>query len=486
MTDIPSPFQYSILIPALFLLANLLWAVCALALEKSSIQVLEELEEKSTSKNPRYELALSYRRKPDEPFALLEASKTLSTLLFGWFASLVLYENFQARLALEPLSISLTAIVLITIHFLFTDVLARIVTNKHPERTLITLTWALSFLEASLAPLMKIFRLVVGAPLRPFGIKLFTNRLPTEDDLKVIVEGGGFEQDQVNLIGKALDFSNKNVRTIMVPRHQIAFISMNRGLKENLQVARKYGHTRFPLVEADLDSVLNYVHIKDFLWVVNNLTDPQLEEEKDSLKLKKVAREILYVPESKPIDELLKEFQLNKAHLAMVIDEYGGVTGLVTLEDILEELVGEIQDEFDKELPKVQNIGENTYLIDGTALLDEVQELLDVQFKDKEDDTIGGYVLTQLGRIAQKGDIVENEEFRIKVVKVYRKRVAQVKLTVNTTQDDDRSDDLKSEENAKALLSSQNGGPGTITHRTLSFKDQAFSFFKTIAFTLFG
>jgi len=227
----------------------------------------------------------------------------------------------------------------------------------------------------------------------------------------------------------------------MVPRHQIAFLTMDRSLKENLNIAKKYGHTRFPLVESDLDSVFNYVHIKDLFWIVNSNNLQDIKDPEDSQRLREVAREIVYVPEGKPIDELLKEFQQNKAHLAVVADEYGGVSGLVTLEDILEELVGEIQDEFDREVPKVQNVSENTYIIDGSALMDELQEQLDIKFKNKEDETIGGYVLTQLGRLAQRGDVIEDEEFRVKVLNIYRKRVAQVKLTIKSNQKQTNQED---------------------------------------------
>jgi CBS domain containing-hemolysin-like protein len=212
--------------------------------------------------------------------------------------------------------------------------------------------------------------------------------------------------------------AGRTAMEVMVPRPDIDYLSLNKNWKENLETIYRTGHTRYPLCETDIDHIIGMVHIKDIFL--------QRIEIKSPADLLKIKREVLLVPESRPLEALQQDFQQRRLHMAIVVDEYGSTTGLVTLEDILEELVGEIQDEFDAEPPKLELTSEGA-AVDGQMLLAEVTEALglaEVEVKDTH--TIGGYVNAQLGRIARIGDTVNLDDHRVKVVEMSGRRITRV------------------------------------------------------------
>ena len=213
------------------------------------------------------------------------------------------------------------------------------------------------------------------------------------------------------MLERVFDFADRSVRQVMVPSTEIVFLDLQTSLEENLEIARKDRHTRYLLCDKTLDRVVGIVHIKDLFW--------QYRQLKESFNLTSVTRPVQFVPESKYIKTLLTEFRQTRTHLAVVVDEYGTTVGIVTLEDILEELVGEIQDEFDIDIPPpmIQETGENQYMIHGRALLVEVTNRLKVTIEDKENDTMGGHIMMLLGRTAQVGDkLTVAGEYRVHVV----------------------------------------------------------------------
>jgi CBS domain containing-hemolysin-like protein len=228
----------------------------------------------------------------------------------------------------------------------------------------------------------------------------------------------------VNLLENVLDMAGRTTMEIMVPRPDLDYLSLSKNWKENLETIYRTGHTRYPLCESDIDHVVGMVHIKDIFL--------QRIEIKSPADLLKIKREILFVPESRPVEALQQDFQQRRLHMAIVVDEYGSTTGLVTLEDVLEELVGEIQDEFDAEPPKLKHTVEGA-VVDGQMPLAEVTDALGLaQVEIKDTHTIGGYVNARLGRIARIGDTVELEEHRVKVLEMSGRRITRVLLTSPT------------------------------------------------------
>ncbi len=245
----------------------------------------------------------------------------------------------------------------------------------------------------------------------------------SEEELRMVLamsrRSGLLSSRHAQLLENALDFADRTVRQIMVPRGDIAYLDVNRTNSENLSVARKGGHTRYPLCDGDLDHVVGVVNIKDLF-----LTPPETGETSD---LRRLAREPLLFPESLELERALALFQKRHLHLGVVIDEYGGTSGIVTLEDVLEELTGEIQDEFDVEPPKVVDLADGRMSVDATLPRDEVEERLGIREDIEEEvDTLGGMVLARLGRIARAGDVVELGGRRIEVTRTRGRRIVSL------------------------------------------------------------
>ncbi|MBW8873560.1 MAG: HlyC/CorC family transporter [Acidobacteria bacterium] len=244
-----------------------------------------------------------------------------------------------------------------------------------------------------------------------------------EEELRLLLSSGNAAQlslQKRELLDNIFELSHRMARQIMLPRQDVIYLSTTRTLAENLRIARRSGHTRFPLCEGDLDHVIGLIHIKDIFHRDRNLRS-----------LQEVAREISFVPETLTLDRLLKRMRTERFHLAAVIDEYGGVSGIVTLESVIEEIVGSIQDEFDVEKPEIQPLGDGVYRVSGGMLVEDLEEALKVELSDRDEDTIGGVVLSELGRNPAVGDKVEVGPVSIEVLEVQHNRINTVAVMVN-------------------------------------------------------
>jgi CBS domain containing-hemolysin-like protein len=222
---------------------------------------------------------------------------------------------------------------------------------------------------------------------------------------------GDLELSRKDLIENLFDFSRRSVREVAVPRGQVVFFDLKHSLEENLVVARTSPHTRIPLVEGDLDHVVGVVHLKELLWALN--------DSDGALDLQALARPAFLVPEMRLIQDLLLDFQKQKQHLALVVNEHGGVDGLVTLEDVLEELVGEIQDEFDREVINLRRTRSGAWLAQGNVTLEQLEDHLDLHLEAEADSvSLGGFLQERLGRVLQLGDELKIQGWRIRVLEM--------------------------------------------------------------------
>jgi CBS domain containing-hemolysin-like protein len=239
--------------------------------------------------------------------------------------------------------------------------------------------------------------------------------LPSEDEFKrMLVQSqakGNLELSRAELIENLFTFSKRTIKEVAIPRGQVIFFDLKRSLAENLALARNSPHTRIPVVEGDLDHVLGVVHLKELLWALN---DQGL-----NLDLRGLARPALLVPEMRLIQDLLLDFQKQKQHLAMVVNEHGGIDGLVTLEDVLEELVGEIQDEFDREVINLRKTRGGAWLAQGNVTLEQLEDHLKLRLEAEAGSvSLGGYFQEQLGRILVTGDELHTHGWRIRVLEM--------------------------------------------------------------------
>jgi CBS domain containing-hemolysin-like protein len=252
--------------------------------------------------------------------------------------------------------------------------------------------------------------------LRVFGVGPEADAkelLPSEAEFRRMLERsqaqGHLELDRKELIENLFDFSRRMVKEIAVPRAQVVCFDLASSLEENLALARITVHTRLPLVEGDLDRVVGVIHMKDLLWAMQEGGGP--------LDLRALARPAFFVPEMKPIQGLLLEFQQRKQHLALVVDEHGGVDGLVTLEDVLEELVGEIQDEFDREAIQLRKTRGGAWLAQGNVTLEQLQDHLRLNLEAEAGSvSLGGFFQERLGRVLRPGDELRLQGWRIRVL----------------------------------------------------------------------
>ena len=249
----------------------------------------------------------------------------------------------------------------------------------------------------------------------------------TLEELKQIVaeseEVGVLPAEGGEILHAVLDFGELVVRQVMVPRTEIIALRAETPLREVPRLAAKHGVTKFPVYGKNLDDILGILHIKDLL---RHLEDPAFEH----LTAQDIARDALFVPESLPVNHLFIQFRERKQHIAIVIDEYGGTAGLVTLEDLLEEIVGDIEDSFDRSSgPEIQPLPDGSVLIDGLTLIEDVNEELGLHLEDPNYDTIAGYVLGRLGRIPKTGEVVPLPDGRrLRVLAMDGLRIAKLRL----------------------------------------------------------
>lgn len=235
-------------------------------------------------------------------------------------------------------------------------------------------------------------------------------------------ERGSIIEEEHGLINSIVGFRKVTVHEVMTPRVDMVSISNNTEFSELLEIITISGHSRIPLYEEDLDKITGIIYAKDILPYIKNL------ELQKHFSLHSIARKPLFIPKSKMINDLMHEFQEKKMHIAIVVDEYGGTAGLITLEDILEEIIGEIRDEYDKEENPVVKIGENSYIVLGKLPVDDLQELLniDLSFQTGNFETIGGMILSYAGHIPKEGYSFQMENHKFTVKEISNKRIKKV------------------------------------------------------------
>lgn len=275
-------------------------------------------------------------------------------------------------------------------------------------------------------PLIWLLNTASNLTLRVLGLYRPTTAelVHSEEELRHIlgesVAGGTLSGKERLMIENVLNLEEKTARRVMVPRPDIVYLSLVRPLEDNLRVARQAGHTRFPLCEDDLTNVVGMIHVKDLF------RDGAASNGRPDLR--KLARTVPLLSETMRLDDLLVEFQRNRVHLAMLLDEFGSVVGMVTLENVLEELVGPIQDEFDAEGDRIKSLGEGVFEVDATCPLDELQDACGVEVPRTEAETVGGLVLDLLGRLARVGDTVVVEAHQLKVIQADPTRIRRVRV----------------------------------------------------------
>jgi CBS domain containing-hemolysin-like protein len=385
----------------------------------------------------RARLARHMLRHLDAYLSATQLGITLASLALGWvgepaFAWLIhpLLSPFVASnpALLHSISVAVSFLVITILHIVLGEQAPKTIAIRKAENTALLVAFPLFFFYKVTYPAIWLLNQAANRLLKAIGIPPAAEGelAHDEEELRLLLSSSKESQlstQKRELLDNIFELSHRMARQIMLPRQDVIYLTTARSLADNLRTARRSGHTRFPLCEGDLDHVIGLIHIKDIFHRERPLTS-----------LTEVAREIAFVPETLELDRLLKRMRTERFHLAAVIDEYGGISGIVTLEDVIEEIVGSIQDEFDVERPELVQKGEGVYQVAGGMLVEDLEEALGVELSDRDEDTIGGVVLSELGRNPAVGDRVELGPVTIEVLEVQHNRVATLRIVVHQTE----------------------------------------------------
>ena len=309
--------------------------------------------------------------------------------------------------------------------FVFAEVAPKTFTIQHPERAGLIMARPLFYLGRLLQPLGKLLIVVSNLALLVLpGRGMPKGPFVTEDEIRHLIdvaeEEEEIEDEERELIHSIFEFGDTVVREVMVPRTDMVAIRADASLEEALETIVKAGYSRIPIYEGDTDNIVGVLYAKDLLR-------RSAHERGDNVQT--LGRPPLFVPEQKKVAELLREMQQQRVHMAIVVDEYGGTAGLVTIEDLIEEIVGEIVDEYDQEEPLVEPIDEDTMRVDAKMPIDEVNELLGVELPHEEWDTVGGLVFGLTGRVPAVGELVRYDSIEFRTERVTGRRIQKVLIT---------------------------------------------------------
>ena len=351
-------------------------------------------------------------------------ASTISTLLFTAFI------RGNASLAATVSTIVMTVIVLI-----FGEITPKFLGKDFADSYTMAVVGVVRFLMVILTPLTALFSL-----WKKLISKIFkrgdSSLSITEDEIITMVEEaqyeGGIDEHDGNLLKIAIEFNDLEVSGILTPRINIVAISDDTPMDEISEIFRTSGFSRLPVYHDTIDNIIGVVHEKDFYRLTH---DGQRD-------LKAAVHEVMFITESMKISKLLRKFQEVKSHIAIVVDEYGGTAGIVTMEDVLEGLVGEIWDEHDEVIENIKKVSEDTYLVNGSAPMNELTDIHDFPDDVLEDNaTVNGWVLDNLGKVPEVGDSFEYDNLSVEVTETDGRRASQIKVIINPIPEEDEDDD---------------------------------------------
>jgi len=395
---------------------------------------INELVEKGDKKARWVQRAIE---NPDRLIAAIQLGITLASLGLGWIGEPALSHLLHPVVALFPnavqsgISHSISAglaFALITFLLVVVGELApKSIALQDPERISLAVAQPTVWTEWIFKPLIWALNGTGNFLLRLVGVQPASGHqlAHSVEELKMLVtasaEGGVFEAEESEMLHAIFDLGDLLVRQVMIPRTEVIAVEADTPLEDITNLVIQSTYTKFPVYEDNLDQILGIVHVKDLLRAL------QSQDCKDCTA-RTLVRETIYVPETIQVSVLLQRFRDHRQHIAIVLDEYGGTAGLVTLEDLLEEIVGEVSDPFDEFTPEIQVMPDGSVLIDGMALIEEVNEHLGLNLQDRNYDTIAGYMLGRLGRIPRVHEVVDGDGVRLMVEAMDAMRISRVSL----------------------------------------------------------
>ncbi len=412
-----------------FILANGVFVATEFAIVKVRPTQLAEL---AAAGSRRARMARRIVKRLDSYLSATQLGVTLASLALGWVGEPAFESLIEPRLAglgvfALPVSHSIAAtiafILITSLHIIFGELAPKYIAI---DKTVSTALWTAHLLRGFYLiafPVIWVLNQTSRVLLAVIGINPANDNevAHSQEELRLILvrseKAGVLSEENREIIEGVFQFSKRTARQIMVPRTDVVVLSITRTIEENLEIIRTTRHTRYPLCDGTLDRTIGLIHVKDLMLA--QLRGP-------GRTLQELKRDVLFVPENSTVEALLSQFIEHKTHMAVVLDEYGGASGIVSLENITEELFGQIQDEFDRERPEIEPLGSGRYRVRGDYLIEDLADRLKVDVGDPDEETIGGYVAAKIGREVTPGDHVQLGDLSIQVIEAERFRVRWV------------------------------------------------------------
>jgi len=426
---------FYILITILLVLLNGFFVAAEFAIVKVRAS---QLEMKSRKGNHAAALSKRIVSRLDAYLAATQLGITLASLGLGWIGEPVVSRiilgimNF-AGIEISPdlaknIALPLAFVIITILHIVFGELAPKSLAIQRPEKTTLAVSYPLFYFHFLFKPFIWVLNGIANFFIRLLGISATTNNeeVHSSEELKYLVDRekvrGTIEGTDYTLIKNAFEFSDRTAKQIMVPRIQVVAVDVDNFDNDMIEKLIEEGYSRIPCYKESLDNITGVIHLKDILL---------REHKKLPINIDEFLRPACFVPGNKRIGQILRDLQISRQQLAVVVDEYGGTKGIITMEDIMEELVGEIQDEYDNESPIAEKIGENTYSVTASASLDDINEMLPHPFeKNGPYETLAGLLSLKFGKIPDINEKIETDGYEITVVAKDQNSVQTVRIVI--------------------------------------------------------
>ena len=419
------------LIVFVLLLVNGFFVAAEFAIVRARRTKIEQL-----TKDGNVDAKLALKALEDMNFfiAAVQVGVTIASIGIGWFGSPTiemmmkpLLDEFpSAHVYLAPLTAVMAFLVVTFLHVVIGEQVPKCIALQYPEKISLYVAKPMDLFMTISKPFVWFLNIACNGILKLFRVPVSTARVVhTIEDLDLLVDTsydeGVLNETEKDMIHNVFKFSDLTAREVMIPRTDMVCVPLDMTLDELNKVATENQYTRYPVYDGDIDHITGLIHVKDLY---------SLALKDEVCPIEKVQRTVMLVPETITMDNLVREFKKNKSQMAIVVDEFGGTSGIITLEDVLEEIFGDVQDEFDEEVEfDIKEIKPNHYLANGMMRLDELANYFDVpdeKLEDEDVDTIAGLVVKELGRLAQLNDVVQYHEFVFTVKEIDGARITKL------------------------------------------------------------
>lgn len=393
---------------------------------------LKEVEKE----NPRAASLLKiWLKRPNEILAALLLGNNIVNIFASSIATILIIAVLEKNKIEGEIVPYIVTLIMTTVILIFGEITPKIIAKNYSDILSKFVIIPIYVFSIIMYPVIAVFIFISRMVARIFGIKLNDEKIMiTEEEIKSIVsfgeEEGIIEQEEKEMIHSIFEIGDVNVREVMVPRIDVFAIDASKTIEEVWESIVEMGYSRIPVFEESIDHIKGVVYLKDLLNVVKT--------GKTNEKIGEFLREAYFVPETKLLVPLLKEFKEKHIHMAIVLDEYGGTFGIITIEDILEEIVGDINDEHDKQEDNIEEISEYIYRVNGKLSIQDVNSALGTEFPELEEyDTFGGFIYYTLSKVPEIGDKIEEENYKIEVENIENHRIKSVIITIKGAEKDD-------------------------------------------------